>query len=118
MRNLHLATVVKKLQNPKVTVTRYNWYDLNNHQRIGKGSGKLGNKRTIRDHTDYKTIKIGEKTEESSGELGITRVTQTPVINHQLMQVGPNEKELDTLIQPVKISYLPNPSARAGYDTR
>ena len=43
----------------------------NNHQRIGSGTGALGNKNTQR----------------SSGDLRILAVTQTPVENRQLTPI-------------------------------
>ena len=39
--------------------TNCNWCTWNNLQRICTGTGRLGNKRTNRDHRDYKIIKIG-----------------------------------------------------------
>ena len=48
--------------------TNCNWCTWNNPQRIGKGTEKLGNKRTRRDHQDY-SIKIGQNTEKNAGDL-------------------------------------------------
>ena len=45
------------------------WCTWNNPQRIGKGTGTLGNKRINRDHPDYSIIKIGQNTEKSPGDL-------------------------------------------------
>ena len=58
-----------------------------NRQRITKGTGRLGNKRTSRDHLDYSTIKIGKNTEKSSGDLMRLAVNQILVLNHQLTLV-------------------------------
>ena len=66
--------------------TNCDWCTWNNHQRIGKGTGRFENLRTNGDHLDYSTIKIGQNTEKSAGDLRLT-VTQTPVINHQLTPV-------------------------------
>ena len=46
-----------------------NWYAWNNAQRIGKGTGRLGKKRTSGDHKDSGIIKIGPNTEKSPGVL-------------------------------------------------
>ena len=60
---------------------KYNWYAWNNLQRLGKETGRLGNKKTSGDHSDYSIIKIGQNTEKSPGDLR-RLVTQTPVKNH------------------------------------
>ena len=49
------------------------WYC---HQRIGNGTGGLGNKRTRGDHPND-SIKIGQKPEKSQRDLRIFAVTQT-----------------------------------------
>ena len=48
--------------------TDRNWCTWNNLQRIGKGTGRLGNKRPSGDHPDYSFIKISQKTEKSPGD--------------------------------------------------
>ena len=60
---------------------------LGNPQSIGKGAGKLGNKRTSRDHPDFSIIKIGENTEKSPGDLRRLAVTQTPVLGNKRMNI-------------------------------
>ena len=50
-----------------------------NHQRIGKGIGKLGNKRTSADHPKYSIIKITKNTKKSPAALKRLAVTQTPL---------------------------------------
>ena len=42
--------------------TNFNWYSQYSHQRIDKGTGGLGNKRTSGDHLNYNIIKIGQNT--------------------------------------------------------
>ena len=54
-------------------------------QRIIKGTGGLGNKRTTRDHPNYYIIENGQNTEKSSGYSRRFAVTQTPVKDHKLM---------------------------------
>ena len=54
------------------------------HQKIGKETGRIGNKNTSGDYPNDSTAKISQNTEKSPGNL--TRlVTQTPVKDHQLM---------------------------------
>ena len=60
------------------------WYS---HQRIDKGAGRLGNKRTSEDYPDYSIIKIGQNTEKNPGDFRRLAVTQTPGEDHQLMLV-------------------------------
>ena len=64
-----------------------NWGTWNDPQRIGTWTGRLGNKSTSRDHPDYSSIKIGQNTEKSPGDLGRLAATRTPVKNHHLTLV-------------------------------
>ena len=48
-------------------------------QRFGKGTRRLRNKRTCRDHLDYCMIKISQNIKKSHEDLWIHSVTQTPV---------------------------------------
>ena len=52
--------------------------------KVSEGTGRLGKKKTSRDHPDYCIIKIGQT---SPGDLKRLAVTQTPVRNHQLTLV-------------------------------
>ena len=57
---------------------------LERSQNIGKGAGKLGNKRTGEDHPDYSIIKIGNNREKSPGNLrslAVTPVKKKPSAN-------------------------------------
>ena len=49
--------------------TNCNWCSLYSHQRIGKMTGGLGNKRTSRDHPNFSIIEISQNIEKSSGDL-------------------------------------------------
>ena len=49
--------------------TNFNCCTWNNPQRIRKGTERLGNKRTRKDHPAYSIIKIGLNTEKSPGDL-------------------------------------------------
>ena len=64
--------------------TNCNWFARYNHQRIGTVTGRLGNKKTSGDHTNYNIIKIDQNTKKSPGDLRILTVTQTPASNYQL----------------------------------
>ena len=65
-----------------------------NLQRIGKRNPRFGNKRTSRDHTHYRIIKITQNTEKSPGHSRRFVVTQNPVGNYQLMLVGKTFKRV------------------------
>ena len=49
------------------------------HQRIGKGTGKNGNKNTREYHPNDSTVKNEQNTEKSPGDLRRLAATQTPV---------------------------------------
>ena len=50
----------------------------------GKGTGRLENKRTSKDHPDHCIIKVSQNTEESPGDLRRFAITQTLVKVHQV----------------------------------
>ena len=58
--------------------TNSNWRTRYSHQRIGTGTGGLGNKRTSKNRPNYSIIKIGQNTEEIPGDLRRLVVTQNP----------------------------------------
>ena len=64
--------------------TSCGWCTWNDPQRIGRETGRFGNKRTSGDRPEYSIIKIGQESEKSPGELRRLAVTQTSVKNHQL----------------------------------
>ena len=85
---LDLAWELKK----KHVTSRWRWDQLllvhsEQPQRIGKGTGRLGNKKTSEYYPDDNIIKIGQNTEKSPGDLRRLAVTQTPVESHQLTLV-------------------------------
>ena len=55
--------------------TNCNWCTCYSHQRIGTGTGGLGNK-TNGDHPNYSIIKISQNTKKSPGDLRRLAVTQ------------------------------------------
>ena len=61
----------------------------NNPQSLGKGPGRVVNRRTSRDNPNYSIVNIGHNTGKSSGNLRLA-ITQTPVNNHQLTLVRRN----------------------------
>ena len=94
---LDLVWELKKLEHEGDNDTNYNWCTWNDPQRIGKGTGRLGNK-TSGYHLDYSIIKISQNTKKSSGDLRRFAVTQTPVENHQLTLVGKTLKGVIIII--------------------
>ena len=68
----------KILSNGDINCNCYTW---NNFQRIGKGIGRFGNKKSNGDHLDNSIIKTGQNTEKSLGEWRRLAITQTPVQN-------------------------------------
>ena len=73
--------------------TNCNKWTRYSHQRIDKGTGGLGNKRTSGDHSNNSIIKICQNTEKSPGDLRRLAVRQIPVKSHQLMLVWKTIKE-------------------------
>ena len=64
--------------------TNHNWCTWYNPQRINKGTGGLGNKRTSGNYPNYCITEVGQNTEKCPGDLGRLAVTQTPRKDHQL----------------------------------
>ena len=62
--------------------TRCNWRARYNQQKVSKGTGGFGNKKTSGDHPNNSIIKISQNTEKSPGNLR-RLVTQTPVKDHK-----------------------------------
>ena len=81
---LDLARELKKktTEHESDADTNCNWCARYSHQSIGKGTGRLGNKRR-----SSRLIKIGQNTVKSLRDLMKFAVTQAPVENHQLMLV-------------------------------
>ena len=74
----------KTMDNKGDSYTNRDWCFWYSHQRIIKGTGGLGNKRTSGDHPTYYIIKNGQNTKKSPRDLRKLAVTQTPVKDHQL----------------------------------
>ena len=55
----------------------YNWFTLNNTERLEKETGRLKNRRTSGDHPDYSIIKICQYIDKSPKDLRRLAVTQT-----------------------------------------
>ena len=87
--------------------TNYNWYAWNNPQKIGTGTGRLGNKRTSSDYSDYSIIKISQNTDKIHGDLRRLAVTQTPGENHQLMLVWKTLKGVVVIIMMIILGTIP-----------
>ena len=56
-----------------------NWCAQNCPQSFGEMSGRGGNWRTSRDHSNYSIFKVGQNTEKSHGDLSKLSIIQTPV---------------------------------------
>ena len=67
--------------------TNFNRRTQYSNQRIVKVAGRIGNKNTSRDYPNNSTVKIGQNTKKSPGDLRRFAVTQTPVKGNQLMLV-------------------------------
>ena len=63
------------------------WWTRYSHQRISTGIGKLENKKTRGDYSNYSIVKIAQNTEKSPGDLRRLSATKTPVEDHRLMLV-------------------------------
>ncbi len=63
--------------------TNCNWCPWYSHQRIIKGTGKVGNNRTSGDHPNYYIIENDQNTEKSTGDMRKLADTQTSVKDHQ-----------------------------------
>ena len=74
---LDLARELKKIiedeSDSDTICNRCAWYS---HQWIGKGTGRIGNKNTSGDHANDSTVKIGQNTEKSPGDVRRLAVTQ------------------------------------------
>ena len=64
--------------------TSYNWCTRNNPQKLGKQTGRLGNKRTSGDHPDFSILKIGQNTDKSPRDLKIIVCAYNPVKDQQV----------------------------------
>ena len=74
--------------------TSCNWYARNSHQRIDKGTGRPGDKRTNRDNFSKHIIGICQNTKKSPGDLRRLAVTHIPVENHHLTLVWKTSKRI------------------------
>ena len=80
---LDLTKELKKIMEHEGDIyTNRDWYFWYSHQRIIKGTGGLGNKRTGKDHPNYSIIENGQNPEKITRDLRILAVTQTPVKYH------------------------------------
>ena len=82
-RDLERESKKQTVEHESDVYTNCNWCSWYSHQRIIKGTGEFGNKRTNEDHPNYYIIEIGQNTEKSPGKLMRLTVTQTSVKDHQ-----------------------------------
>ena len=90
---LDLARELTKMWNMKVSVIPIVIGTFLSHQRIIKGTGGIGNKRTSGDHPNYYIIENGQNTEMSPGNLRRLAVTQTSMKDYQPTLMGKTLKE-------------------------
>ena len=87
--------------------TNYNVCVRHNHQRMGTGTGGLENKRTSRDHPNYRIAEIGLNTKKSPGDLKSFLVTQIPMENYQLTLLWKLSNEEEKLKQADHLTQSP-----------
>ena len=96
---LDLARELKKNKEPGGDGdANYNWCTWNNPQRLVKGTGRLGNKSTSGDHSDYNIINIGQNTDRSPGSLKLALI-QTP------MRTMKNSEVLNNIYILISVSH-------------
>ena len=83
--------------------TSYNWCTWYNHQRINKGTGGLGNKRTSGYYPNCNSIKISYNTEKSPGDLSRFAVTQNSLKDYPLTLVLKSLRELIIIIIMIRV---------------
>ena len=66
---LDLARELKKLEHESDNYTNCDWCFWYSHQRVIKGTGELGNKRTSGDHPNLYIIEDSQNSEKSPGDL-------------------------------------------------
>ena len=77
-----LARELKKtLEHESDGDTNCNWRTRYSDKRIGKGAGRIVNKRTSGDHQNNGIIKIGQNTEKSHGDLRRPDSSEGPSAN-------------------------------------
>ena len=54
---------------------------------LGRGYGRVGNRRKTGNHPNYCIVKTNQNTEKSPGYMRRLAVAETPVKDHQLMLV-------------------------------
>ena len=62
--------------------TSCNWCAWNNQQGLGKGTARLGNKKTCGNHPNNSITKVSLNTEKSPGDLTSLAVSKDPGRNH------------------------------------
>ena len=81
---LDLAREEKKtMEHESYGGTNCNWRTRYSHQRIGRETEGLENKRTSGDHLFYSIVEIGQNTKKSPRDWKRLAVTRTPAENHQ-----------------------------------
>ena len=92
---LDLARELKKktIEHEGDNYTNRDWCFWSSNQRIIKGTGKLGGRRTSGDYPDDSIIENDQNTEKIHSDLRRLAVSQTPVKDHQLKLMWKTLKE-------------------------
>ena len=57
---------------------------LGTSPKVLEKNGRVGNRRTNRDHPNYNIVEIGQNTEKNPGDFWRCLVPQAPVKDHQM----------------------------------
>ena len=83
----------KNMEHEGDNYTNRGWCFGYSHQRIIKGTWRLGNKWTSEDHPNYNIIENGQNIENSPRDFRRLAVIQIPVRNHQMKLMWKTLKE-------------------------
>ena len=108
-RNKYLD-LVRELK--KKTMEHENDHDTNSnrcarysYQKIGRGIGGIGNKRTSGDHSNY-IIKIGQNTEKSPGDTTGRQSINDAMENSQMSKIRIIKNNNDKWMQQISIKRI------------
>ena len=79
IRYLDFAKGQKIIEHEGDNGTNCKYCAWNDSQRLGKGAGGVGNRRTSGDHSDNSIVKIAQNSEKSPGDLMGLDFSQTPM---------------------------------------
>ena len=79
-------TLLENMEDEGEGDTYYNWCARNNPQRLGKETGRHGNRSRSRDQPNYSIVEVAQNIEKSPGDLRRLAISQT-LLKNQLMLV-------------------------------